>query len=482
MSDVARTAVNQAPHGGTDYPFVGTSPLSGAVLDFYLSYDDQECAYAFPFTLTLSGATLTVTEAGGATVAAVSIGLQTGSTAWGDRTVYAWEDGQVVVRAVVRDDLLDDGEGVLDPRTCDRLPARVRSLRVGLIRVSGPVVFQAGSNIDMAVVQPVDRADGGRFATQVTLDAVPGAGAGRVGGCEESEALVRRINRISPDCGGNFKIELGDCFRGQLPLFVSDVESNNRIAQYSGEGLTAEEAQAAVRLTNDCRACCGCDDYVRTYRGLKRMWDKWAEVSATGEAARDTYEENRARWMTKRACIIENPARMAVQGDKNCKVFAGGAYQNVTACCTTQVEIRFTVQKYEAGEPDEEFAGASVVEAYLSASSTTGEEKYAPLITGPVVQFFADYADPSSTTTARMKLCSACAADNSVSVTMTVHIADPPPDPHTGAVCEMPTATVPADILQIWEDAGISPGPTVRAVIKKDAPLNPDAPTFNCEC
>lgn len=476
---VARTAVNQAPGGGTDYPFMAPADLAGVVLDFYLSYDDQECNYALPFTLTVAGDTWTVTDADAAVVATADAGDAV-TRAWGSRTVYEWAGDDSVMRAVVVGP--QDGTGTLDPRTCNRLPARVRSVRVGLIKLTGNVKFEAGYNIDLGGTDATEPVDGGRYRPQVAVDAVAGAGAGRVDGCEELVPEVRKINQVGPDCGGNFKVEVDPCFRAGPPLAVTGAMGEPRTASYAASGLTEVEAQHAVRITSDCHPCCECDYFVRTYRGLKRQWERWKEVAANAESVRDTYEANRERWLASRQCRIENPARLVLSTDFNCKTFVGGSFCNFTTCCLTGIELRFTLRRYKAGVPVP-WAGGSVADAYVSGSSTDGDEKYAPEVVGEVVRFFLDYADPQDSSVAKLKFCTrACAADESLEVTMTVHVPDAAGNPETGDPCEMATTDKPSWLTDIWAANGVPETPTARALITKTAALNPNPPRFNCGC
>lgn len=464
MSDIPRTAVNQAPGGGTDYPFLPGGDLAGGVLDFYLSYAAE---YRLPLVLTVAGDVFTVTDADAVVVAAVDTG-DAETTAWGDdRTVYGWVTSSTVVRAVVRDDTIGDGSGTLDPRTCNRLPARVTSLRVGLVSVTENVVFKAGYNIALSGVEPTDRLDGGRFVNQVNLDAVPGAGDGRLGGCDDVAAVVRKINGLVPDCGGGFRIELDPCFRGQLPLFVTGGPDEPRTAEYSEEGLTTAEAKAAIKLHSDCHPCCECDYYVRTYRGLKRVWNTWGTAATQAEEVRDTYEENRQRWLAARQCRLDTPARLVVTTDANGKTAVGGSYCNFTTCCLTEIELRFTLQRYASGVLST-WPGGTV------SVGTLGDEAYAPVVTGQVVRFFLDYADPQAMSVGKMKFkLTDGEATDSLKVTMTVHVPQPPPNPQTGDPCELPAATVPADILAIWAGDGVSATPAALSVLTRTAAINP---------
>lgn len=478
---IARTSVNQSPGGGTDYPFQTQSGASGIVLDCYLSYDDQACGHRLPFTLTLAGDDVTVTDADAVTVLHVSK-PDAVLRAWGDREIREWTGDADVLRLVTN--AYADCSGVLDTRTCDRLPARVRSFRVGLVKVTGNVQFRAGYNISMAGADADAPADGGRYRTTVSMDAVPGAGTGRLNGCEELTPVIRKINQEGPDCGGNFKIEVDPCMRVSLPLRVTGDMGDVRTAEFAAAGLTAEEARHALRFTSDCHPCCECDYFVRTYRGLKRMWNRWRDIASKAETARDVYEENRTRWMDSKDCRSSTPARLVVTSDFTCKTFVGGSFCNFTTCCLSPVELRFTFRRYKNGTLADWTSG-SANEAYISGSPVSGDELYAPQLAGggQVAQFFLDYANPQDTSVAKMKFCTnGCASTDSLEVALTVHIPDSAGNAQTGDPCDMATPSVPSWVTDVWAAAGVTATPTVRAVLTKTAALNPDPPRFNCGC
>lgn len=477
MTVSPRTAVNQPPSGGSLYPFVAAGNLAATVLDVYLSYADPGRAHAWPFTLTVAAGNYTVTDATGAVVL-VGLAAAAVTRAWGTRTVLEWTTAAGVLRVVRA--LPPTGAGVLDPRTCNRLPARVTSLRVGTVTMAGGVVFQAGYNVALTGGAPAAaRVDGGRYAAAVNMDAVAGAGAGRLNGCAEVAVVVRKINQISPDCGGNFVVETDACFRAQLSAVVSGVPGGVRTAAYASPGLTAAAAAASVTLVSDCRPCCDCVAFVQTYAGLKRVWARWKAVAATAQTVRNLYEENRTRWVDARQCRLDHPARLLVSTDASCVTFMGGSFCNFTACCVTAIEIRFTLQKYTNGVAVAWKSG-SVTEGWVSGSATAGDVRYTPAVTGPVIRFFIDYANPGATTVAKLKFCTTkCLPTQSLGVTLTVHAATPATPV---GECVTPVVAVPAATLAVWAAAGVSPGPAVRAVVGKTVALNPVRPSFPCGC
>lgn len=497
----ARTAVNQQPGGGTLYPFA-VDPAAGlldAILDAYLSYEDDVCVRVLPFDLTVTAAgadfTTSVTDANGDDVVdAVFDSTEAATTVWGsDRTVYEWVGSTYVFRLVVADagiTGLSNAVGVLDPRVLNRLPGRVRSFRLGSQVLDGDIVFMAGNNVALSVEDPENgRSDGGRYATRLLMDAVPGAGEGREEGCLDGDQAIRKVNQITPDAAGNFVIELDDCYRAQLAVAVTGAEDDVRAALYESAGLTTAQAKAAIALFNDCRPCCPCTYFVRTYKGLKRMWDRWKTVAVSAEAARDTFTDNIDRWTTQAACRTTAPLRTVLKSQPGCKTFAGAYFCNTTRCCLTNILIRFTFQYYENGV-ETAWPGGTVTEAYLIGAN--GNEAYAPTVSGQVYTFAVETAEPFGAVVAGLKLCVACQPDPddedppelTIRMTATVQYLDPPSPNQDGNECVVTAADVPDDIAGVWTDLELPSTPTIRGVAASAAvPLNPEPKTFDCsEC
>lgn len=520
-----RIAINQAPSGGSIYPFAVDSFLAPLVLDFYMVYEDDQCVFAAPFRLKwLSGfGTNPVSAIGGPTPTndydvqildandnVVFDSTETtnfNSIAWGsDRLVLEWIKDQDIVRMVVYSDaevtdeydseiLTDDGE--LDPRTYRRIPKHVHAIRVGVTLLQGNVQIKAGYNVDitadtspdlLSVNQEGDLntgiADGGAFVNVLNLDGVPGAGLGRIEGCVEGFSPVRTINQIKPDDAGNFIIEADDCFRLQLPVAVSEQPSGFRTAEYAATGYTQDEARSGLKLYDDCTPCCDCHFFARTYIGLRRVWGLWEGTATEAERVRDVYSENRDRWLAQLQCRIENPLKLIVLAEPKCRLFEGGLYCNVSKACLRNVEARYTMRVFRDGA---ELTGGSrpsinVIEAYIEASSTDGEEAYNPLVSGSVVEFFADYVNPQQTYASKARICYSCQDGDVVEVTLTIHAADPVAPPELAEPVVLPEIEVPAGLAAAWADSGVGSGAPVRAMLTKVAVMTSTPPTFDCPC
>lgn len=462
---MGRTAVNQSPSAGNDYPFQATTPLSAGVLDLYVAYPHER---PLPFNLEVSGAgpyRFIVSDADDNIVIDETTDTSL-STTWGTRMVYQWMVDTVVLRVVVvTADLVEDVAD-LDTRTCNRMPARVTSLSVNGVRMTGAVQFQSGYNIAMAGSQTT-RTDGTRAIDEISMDAVSGAGEGRAPGCEDTEPLVRRINGIQPGPGGNFLIQADDCLRVQMPLTVTD-NSANRTAVISQD--------AAVQLLSECLPCCDCDYFIRTYRGLKRMWSRWKAIATDAEQVRDIFKDNRDRWLAQLECRSNNTLRLVGNADTSCAVFVGGSYCNFSKCCLIPVELRFTAVYHRNALPVA-WPGATVRTATITGSPSRGDELYSPTNEGGVFRFFVDYANPQSTTMARFKLKVGCDAGDAILVYLTAHAPDPEPD-RNGDACVLPVADVPTAVSDQWTAAGITDTTPARSIMFKAIPVNPSPARF----
>lgn len=461
MNDaIPRTAVNQAPHGGTDYPFAKENALAGAVLDLYLSYADPACAYVSPFLLTVVGTTFTVADGDGAEVAAGDT-ADAAATAWGDRVVYEWVLADAVLRVVVRPELLADGGGELDPRTVNRLAARVDSLAVagdlsaGAAK-TGAVALVGGYNTDLTLTEPT-LTDGGRYVRQVRIDVTPAGGLGRAPGCEELDRLVRSVNNVRPAAGGNLLLTADECFRVQLDAAVT--ATSPRTAAYTDpHGLT---------IASDCGPCCTCDYMVRTYEGLRRMVAQWQALTDDAQGVRDLYHANRARWLAQRACRMARPLTLVALPLKSCYLSVAATFCNMSGKCLRPAELRLTV-----ASGDEELGAAFCGPAFVNGSHTRGDERYVPgeavsVPDGvPVLVATFPYLDPQDQAHFRARLVvTGCSASTPLKVTATAHAPD----------------TEGAELATIDDGSPWGSEYPTRALEEVWVVADPNPPSFCCE-
>lgn len=482
---MTRTAVNQSPSGGNDYPFRQERALNALLLDVFLGYVDGGCAAVWPLRISdlygFGTGTYTADNARDVIVKDAADNIIFDSTtasyqevAWGsDRAVAEWydADGQVL-RITFLTSALDDfttpmtPDAALDPRAYFLLPVGVTALIVNDVSMRETIDIEAGYNVALTAESP-ERVDGGEFVERITLDGVVGAGAGRLAGCEEVEPVIRKINNIGPDSSGNLIVETVGCIRQQL-LLTND-------AVYAASGMSESEAMAALKLEDHCAPCCPCDAYVYVYRGLKRVWDKWAVLAQQLEAIRDTYADSRQRWLAQRDCRLEHPVRLLATPQHGSTLFVGAVYCNMSHCCLAPLEIRFTLTRYVDGVAAGGVTGLVVREAKITGHGTPGEIAYAPDVVDNVIIFRFDNADAQRSTSIRLRACYAAEENDTVLTTVTVHAPDPPPNSF-GEVCVLPTPDLPTD----WAETGIEPVGPLRAVASQLSPVITSERTFPC--
>jgi hypothetical protein len=352
----------------------------------------------------------------------------------------------------------------------------LRAIKLGDLILTGTVSLVAGFNVVMSgAVNP--SVDGGVFGATAQLDGVPGAGLGRTGGCPDT-GTINTINGIGPDASGNFTLGTDDCFRSQLPLTVA-----GRHGTYGTGEIPPDVARAAVQLYNDCTPCCTCDEFVRTYKGLKHVWDQYQAIALAATTVRDTYVRNRDRWLAQLDCRTATPLRAVASPEPSCSAFVAGLWCNMSKCCVPNPELRFTLQTYTNGVLDTfEPAHLQVFNAFISSALTIDTDLgYVPIIYtrldgGPVISFHLGLANPQQTIVAKFRVHFTCDATRSLKVTVTAHAPNPPPNP-AGVTCTLPTPAVPADIAAIWVDAAV-PAATMRAIATVTIPMNPNPPAF----
>ena len=159
----------------------------------------------------------------------------------------------------------------LDARTYQRVPARVRSITVGMQTITGPnIKLVNGYNLNLAVT-PVAGDDGGRNQQQVAIRANPGDGLGVYPGCGDVVLPITQINNSNPDSNGRFILSTDSCYRLQRPSTV--VSTSPREVAISVPDTTEAKSLATLQLFNDCGPCCSCQDYENVYEGERLLYN-----------------------------------------------------------------------------------------------------------------------------------------------------------------------------------------------------------------
>jgi hypothetical protein len=484
-ASLVRTSVNQAPGNGTDYPFTHQDDSLGwVILDAYLSYTDDACAFVFPFYISLYPTAALPALAFTARVtdeldAVVFSGVVDALVAWDtDRYVAEIFVGEAVLRLVLHAPCFNalplnawtNAIYPLDARTYVRMPKRVRAIRIGLSEYQEAIDVVAGYNIELEQ-RAVTNTDGKRLRSQIFLDGVAGAGIGRLPGCDPENQPLRLINKIGPDEFGNFNIDFSDCYRAQ----------RNATVNYGAETPTAVFASDTNRhgfkVFNDCKPCQDCSYFVRTYRGLKVLWDRFATIATSAENVRDQLATNIDRWNAAADCRSEQSLQVIFTAEPECRFFAGAMYCNNSACCVTQPELRFTFFRYVNGVPVAVAENSAILRSFVQIENND-EQEILPTDAWPVYVYKPDLVSAQSTFMARLRFCTVCSSTESYGVYVTAHFND---SAYTTDGCEAVEVMVPAALTAVWTAKGLTT-PTMRALTFKLVPANPNKEPFGCEC
>ena len=396
--------VNQ-PQSGLHYPFVQpSSDVRHLVADFYLAYADDNNAYNHPLRLSEirgigcdaesqtppdnSRVDLTITDSVGQVV------LNTNTAAyaswdWGaqhpdaaenttyDYRVHEWVQGNTVCRLVtyqtwVQEELVGADEdvaknyptnitpvnGALDERSVYKMPKRTRSITVvnganKSAAMSGVVTFKYGYNTTLEATAGENR--GLRATNSVTLNTIPGAGAGKYFDCPDTpENFVYSINGIT---GPNILITAADCLFVTTPTttapgtaattancdFPAALSTVGTLAPTLTPNDSANNKVGHLLITSNCPACCGCNDYVQVANYMNRTADRYRPIGATTSFIVDKHEENIARWLEQTECRLARPLTLAVTPQRCPFLDVVAQYCNQCSTCAKNVILEIKV-------------------------------------------------------------------------------------------------------------------------------------------
>ena len=282
---------------------------------------------------------------------------------------------------------------------------------------------------------------------------------------------MRLINKIGPDEFGNFNIDFSDCYRAQ----------RNATVNYGAETPTAVFASDTNRhgfkVFNDCKPCQDCSYFVRTYRGLKVLWDRFAIIATSAENVRDQLVTNIDRWNAAADCRSEQSLQVIFTAEPECRFFVGAMYCNNSACCVAQPELRFTFFRYVNGFPVAVAENSAILRSFIQIENND-EQEILPTDAWPVYVYKPDLVSAQSTFMARLRFCTVCSSTESYGVYVTAHFND---FAYTTDGCEAVEVMVPAALTAVWTAKGLTT-PTMRALTFKLVPANPNKEPFGCEC
>lgn len=356
MSDAGRaTGVS---YSGSDFPLVNPSvDVQGLLADFYVAHRVREAK--LPLRLSWvrglvqppgSGssssaggrdADLVVVDGDDATVFDTRTAADYSSWALGRLTIHEWLGTDAVCR-VVQHNEGPDGPGaypyefepvaaILDERCSEAWPKTLEGLIVNDQTLTGQILIESGYNT-VTTLTGTDSAPGKPLRQKVGIGLAAGGGLGTYPGCLDPRPVLRRINQRTADGSGNFRLSAAECYW----LSRDGVLGEGGTLEFSGSMANG------LRLNNDCRPCCDCDDYVNTYAAVRRLYEQYRELGSRSVVARDKHAENRARWLAQKECRANRSVRVAMLPYRARGMSVAVGYVNADSNCIGQVTLVIT--------------------------------------------------------------------------------------------------------------------------------------------
>jgi hypothetical protein len=341
------------PQSGLDYPLVKPSEdIRYLLADFYLAYDDAGEYFTDiePAVLPLRikyllnigcepndlpegapvpthAADVVVVDSLGREVlnTAAEEAVTCTTTDWGDNyKIYEWTTPDAVCRLVAHTtwktgepepknylQYLAPENATLDERAVEKMPRRLRSLRVrqksGTL-VNGPytgkIRFKNSYNTEIVAAETTTTDF--VVTTRVNFSAAAGSGAGYFPVCgsgydeETNEQIpqpIKQINGIAATPAGDFLMVGNDCMYIRRPT-VSEA------------GGVRPSTTAQQQIGADCKPCCACTDYVDTALYMNQLGTQYQTIGQRVSGVKAIHEANVDKWYEKRACTVGNPIKL----------------------------------------------------------------------------------------------------------------------------------------------------------------------------
>jgi hypothetical protein len=276
--------------------------------------------------------------------------------------IHEWTQVDTSVCRIVQHTQFEDAEdvysipyiisptnGVLDERVSQLLPRRVTSLTANFTTIRENIQLVSGYNTVLTPGDDVISVPGQGLPSQtipritptlgqvsilrprqkLTLSAHAGSGLGAFPGCDDETIYIERINAVPPDPDGDFLLSAGECYFVRQPTTVlSD--------------STTRATPATLKIGNDCGPCCECVEFAHTYKGVRRLWDKFNILGDTAEDVRDLFRINLRRWSDQKECREASPLRLAsavTTVGQTLYVDISGAICNTTKACLLDLDL-----------------------------------------------------------------------------------------------------------------------------------------------
>ncbi len=514
--------LNQPPSGGSAYPFVSPSDdILHLLADFFVSFDDLSNTFVYPLRIawmhgfgTVTTAPpagwptpvhthdLVVRDANDEIVFNSTAAIRFTTEVWDNRLlILEWTTEYNICRCTMHTDWTDadindsqsrsyatyivPDRGELQADTWYKMPKRVLSLRVGLTHITkSNVTLAEGYNVQISKIMATPTltinnfnlpgaqttkplVEGTRNTQQILLEAIPLAGLGVFPGCVDQEKVIRTINVVRSNEHQNFLYDSEGCIRVQRPIVLNS--ASPRVFSYSATSLpNTAEAAAAILVSNDCKNCCDCTYFAQTYQGLKRQWNLFKSTAKNAEQARDTYAQNKERWLVQKQIREADMLRVRISLDGKCKIRWGIAFCNASKCCLSNVTVYLTWLQYLNGV----LQTPALPQFVCLPIMLDGDEQCdgpVPIVSdqtnvlGNMSKFTWNYSNPQTVTTLYGRHCMPdCSSHPDGALKFKLHVCitweAALKNPATDEVCVYPSvqySAIPAAVRSIWEASGI---------------------------
>lgn len=269
---------------------------------------------------------------------------------WSDRFgIHEWRTDTAICRIVqhIGQHDLEDVESypysqtltnaILDERVSEIWPKKINKFKVNNTSITGDVNFYGGYNF-VTTLSSTAITNGSRRVNSIFVAAEAGAGEGQFPGCpEQSEITIKRINQVTPDDSGSFVFTATDCIW---------LNREGTTAQVGGVRNITFNNPNSIHITNNCLPCCSCDDFMNTYRGIRRLYEKFKALGVRANSVRNTHQDNIDRWLAQKDCREAAPIKLSMLPytvkDDSCVKIAMGVCNTYESCRGEyQVDITF---------------------------------------------------------------------------------------------------------------------------------------------
>lgn len=415
-----RVGINHAqPEVGIDYPLVGvpSSDIAQLLADLCLNYEDPSdygdaaSAYELPFRISwvagfgndaatgspaapVNSADIIIVDANNVVVFDSRGATMLLDRAWGPRLwIYEWLTAAAHLTVVrhaawapevtptTYSSAFNPTNAVLHARAVRRLPKRLKSV-TALLQTISSADFDIAAQYNMEIsTQSLVR--NSRTVTQVTFNAVPGAGFGVYPDCEEELQVITKINGIAPTTSGHFFMTADECYFIRQPTHVlsedprqtypsvllypfNEIDETLLLGPDPLAGTTTEAAgwpaskdHAHLYIGNDCVPCCDCADYVNAAQFIIREAAEFKKLARSANSAAKQYEAARTRFINDKNCRTRFPIRVVLQPQACPTIDVLVQFCNQSDQCVTDLTLNLELDA--AGGVGEELPGYTQV-------------------------------------------------------------------------------------------------------------------------